>query len=160
LAFEIIVYLEAEIMKVPQLLEDVDLFAGLTEDELHQIAGICQERQFNAGDVLAVEGQQGNNMFVITEGFVEVLLENHPDRHTKIIINLGPGQLIGEMALLDQGPRSATIRAISDPTIVQAINREDFEALCQENTHIGFIAMRNLAVDLSFKLRHRNLAER
>lgn len=147
-------------MEVPQLLEDVDLFAGLSKDELHQVAGICQERHFKGGEVLAAEGQQGDNMFVITEGFVEVLLENHPDRQTKIIINLGPGQLIGEMALLDQGPRSATVRAISDPTIVQAINRDDFEALCQENTRIGYIAMRNLAVDLSFKLRHRNLAER
>jgi CRP/FNR family transcriptional regulator, cyclic AMP receptor protein len=160
LVFVVIVYLEAEIMKILQLLEDVDLFAGLSGDELKRIAGICQERQFKEGEVLAAEGQPGDSMFVITEGFVEVLLENHPDRQTKVIINLGPGQLIGEMALLDQGPRSATVRAISDPTIVQAINRDDFEMLCQENTHIGYVAMRNLAVDLSFKLRHRNLAER
>ncbi len=147
-------------MDVPQLLEEVDLFAGLSEDELKQVAGICQERQYKGGEALAVEGQQGDYMFVITEGFVEVLLENNPERQTKVIINLGPGQLIGEMALLDQGPRSATVRAISDPTIVQAIHRDDFEALCQQNTHIGYVAMRNLAVDLSFKLRHRNLAER
>lgn len=147
-------------MDVTRLLEEVDLFAGLSEEELHQIASICQERKFNGGEVLATEGQQGDHMFVITEGFVEVRLEKHPDRQARVIINLGPGQLIGEMALLDQGPRSATIRAISDPTIVQAIDRDDFDALCQQNTRIGYVAMRNLAVDLSFKLRHRNLAER
>lgn len=147
-------------MDVPQLLEDVDLFAGLSNEELQKVAEICQVQHYKGGEVLAAEGQRGDNMFVITEGFVEVLLENHPDRQTKVIINLGPGQVIGEMALLDQGPRSATVRAISDPTIVQAINRDDFEALCNENSHIGYVAMRNLAVDLSFKLRHRNLAER
>ncbi len=147
-------------MDVYQLLEEVDLFAGLLEDELQLVAEICHERQFKGGELLAAEGQQGDRMYVITEGFVEVLLESPPDRQARVIINLGPGQLIGEMALLDQGPRSASIRAISDPTIVQAIERDDFEALCLENTHIGYIVMRNLAVDLSFKLRHRNLAER
>ena len=147
-------------MDVSQLLKEVDLFAGLEEDELRLVAGICHEREFKGGELLAAEGQHGDLMFVITEGFVEVLLENAPDRQTRVIINLGPGQLIGEMALLDQGPRSATVRAISDPTIVQAIHRDDFEALCQRNTHIGYVVMRNLAVDLSFKLRHRNLAER
>lgn len=147
-------------MDVSQLLEEVDLFAGLEEDELRLVAEICHQREFKGGELLATEGQHGERMFVITEGFVEVLLENPPDRQARVIINLGPGQLIGEMALLDQGPRSATVRAISDPTIVQSIHRDDFEALCQQNTHIGYVVMRNLAVDLSFKLRHRNLAER
>lgn len=147
-------------MDVSQLLEEVDLFAGLSDDELCLIAGICHERKFVGGEQLAVEGHYGDNMFVITDGFVEVLLESPPNWQAKIIINLGPGQLIGEMALLDQGPRSATVRAISDPTIVQVINRDDFETLCQQNTHIGYVVMRNMAVDLSFKLRHRNLAER
>jgi CRP/FNR family cyclic AMP-dependent transcriptional regulator len=147
-------------MDVSQLLKDVDLFAGLDDEELRLVAGICHKREFKGGELLAAEGQHGDLMYVITEGFVEVLLENSPDRGARIIINLGPGQLIGEMAMLDQGPRSASVRAISDPTIVQAIHRDDFETLCQENTHIGYTVMRNLAVDLSFKLRHRNLAER
>lgn len=64
------------------------------------------------------------------------------------------------MALLDQGPRSASIIASSSPTILQAIQRDDFEQLCQEQTHIGYIVMHNLAADLSFKLRHRNLNDR
>jgi len=147
-------------MDIIQLLYEVDLFAGLTEDELGLVADICHQREFKRGDLLASEGKYGDSMFVITEGFVEVLLEGLSDRQARVIINLGPGQLIGEMALLDQGPRSATVRAISEPTIVQVIHRDDFEKLCQENTHIGYVVMRNLAVDISFKLRHRNLAER
>ena len=64
------------------------------------------------------------------------------------------------MALIDQGPRSATVRAIVEPTKVQVIKREAFEKLCMENNRIGYIVMRNLAADLSFKLRHHNLSER
>jgi CRP/FNR family transcriptional regulator, cyclic AMP receptor protein len=68
--------------------------------------------------------------------------------------------VLGEMALLDQGPRSASLRANSEPTVLQVLQRNQFEKLCQENTRIGYIVMRNLAADLSFKLRHRNLNER
>ena len=65
-----------------------------------------------------------------------------------------------EMALVDQGPRSATVRAISDSTIVLTIDRQAFMDLCEANHHLGYIVMRNMAADLSFKLRHRNLTGR
>ena len=52
------------------------------------------------------------------------------------------------MALIDQGPRSATVRAITSPTVVQVINRVDFDNLCQVNTQIGYTVMRNMAGDL------------
>ena len=73
------------------------------------------------------------------------------------MVNLGKGQIIGEMALIDQGPRSATVRAIS-VAVVQVIRRVDFEAVCEKNTRIGYIVMKDIAADLSFKLRHRNMA--
>jgi CRP-like cAMP-binding protein len=78
----------------------------------------------------------------------------------RVVVSLGPGQIIGEMALVDQGPRSASVRATSNPTVVQAIQRADLDALCQQETRIGYVIMRNLAADLSFKMRHRNLLER
>ena len=64
------------------------------------------------------------------------------------------------MALVDHGPRSATVRALTDNTVVQIVNREDFVRLCDGNHHMGYVVMRNMAADLSFKLRHRNLANR
>ena len=76
----------------------------------------------------------------------------------EVIEQLTP-QLIGEMSLVDRGPRSATVRAIQDPTIVQVIQHEEFQALCQKNNRIGYLVMLNIAADLSFKLRHRNLSE-
>jgi CRP/FNR family cyclic AMP-dependent transcriptional regulator len=147
-------------MELKQILQGVDLFEGLTYEELEQVATICIERRFNPGELITKEGAQGNELFIITEGFVEILLGGRPATSARVVVSLGPGQIIGEMALVDQGPRSASVRATSKPTVVQAIQRADLEALCQDETRIGYIIMRNLAADLSFKMRHRNLLER
>ena len=93
--------------------------------------------------------------YIVTEGFMEVMIESGDN--SRAVVNLGQGQIIGEMSLIDQGPRSATVRAISDAVIVQVIHRDAFEKLCEENTRIGYIVMKDIAADLSFKLRHRNL---
>jgi len=137
------------------ILRGVELFEGLSDADLEQVAALCQERRLSRGELLVKEGDLGEELFIITDGFVEVLLET-PRR---VVVNLGTGQLTGEMALVDGGPRSASLRAISDPTIVQVINKSDFETLCDNNTRLGYVVYRNIAADLSFKLRHRNLSE-
>lgn len=147
-------------MDLKQILRSVDLFEGLTEDEVDQVSKICVERRFSPGELITQEGAAGAELFIITEGFVEILLGERQTISARVVVSLGPGQIIGEMALVDQGPRSATVRATSDPTVVQTIQRADLDALCQEQTRIGYVIMRNLAADLSFKMRHRNLLER
>ena len=139
-----------------EILGEVELFDGLSDDDLEQVAAICKERLIPRGDLLVREGDAGDELFIITDGFVEVLLET-PHR---VVVNLGTGQITGEMALVDGGPRSASLRAISDPTVVQVIHRSDFDKLCNDNARLGYVVFRNLAADLSFKLRHRNLSER
>jgi len=146
-------------MALEKVLQGADIFEGLTNEELIKVSAICKEKVFNKNEIIAKQGDIGNELFIITQGFVEVILGERPGISTRVVVSLGSGQIIGEMALLDQGPRSATVRATSDPTLVQVINRKSFEELCQQNSNIGYIVMRNLAVDLSFKLRHRNLSE-
>lgn len=147
-------------MNIDRIIREIELFDGLKESEVAEITAICRERRLQPGELLARQGERGDEMYIITEGFVEVLLGGRGENPPRVIVNLGPGQVTGEMALLDQGPRSATVRAVSDPTIVQTIQRQAFEALCRKNTQIGYIVMRNLALDLVFKLRHRNLVDR
>jgi len=144
-------------MDLHNLLQDVELFNGLTEIELVDISQICQERYVKPGDTVTEQGEPGGEMYIITEGFVQVSIGRGSKE--RIIVNLGAGQIFGEMALVDKGPRSATVRAMIDPTVLQVIRTEDFDRICNQNTHIGFIVMRNLASDISFKLRHRNLSE-
>lgn len=147
-------------MALIDILQSVDLFEGLTEEELQQVADICTEKRYKNGAVIAKEGEAGDDLYIITDGFVEVLLGERASSPARVVVSLGSGQIIGEMALLDQGPRSASVQAASDDAVLQVIQRTAFEDLCQHNTQIGYTVMKNLAADLSFKLRHRNLAER
>lgn len=144
-------------MDLDRMIRDIDIFDGLQAGEVVEIIALCQERVLRAGETLVRQGEPGNEMYIITEGFVEVILGGRGEAPPRAIITLGPGQITGEMALLDQGPRSATVRAVSTPTIIHAIRRQEFERLCEKNTHIGYVVMRNIALDLVFKLRHRNL---
>jgi len=142
---------------IQKLLRSVELFEGLTDDELDEVSAICTQRQLKSGDILAKQGDAGSELFIVSDGLVEVTIR---ERVTpRVVVNLGVGQLIGEMSLVDRGPRSATVKAIQDPTIVQVIQHEEFQALCKRNTRIGYLVMLNIAADLSFKLRHRNLIE-
>ena len=139
-----------------QILKRVELFNGLSNSELEAVAAICRERRLNPSEVIARQGEPGDEFYIITDGFVEIVSEGKPE---KVIVHLGKGQSIGEMSLIDQGPRSATMRAAGEPAIVQTITQTDFDKLCNQDTRIGYVVMRNIAADLSFKLRQRNLSD-
>jgi CRP-like cAMP-binding protein len=64
------------------------------------------------------------------------------------------------MALIDRGPRSATVRCVSDTCLLLVIEHTAFEALCAADQQVGLVVYRNLAADLAFKLRHRHLTGR
>ncbi len=144
-------------MDMKELLKKTELFRGLTDSELAKITSICQERSLSSGELFAVEGEPGHEMCIIKHGLMEIELRQGEDLPPKAIIHLGTGQLIGEMSLIDHANRSATVRAIQTPTSLLVINHQDFHDLCEENAHIGYIVMKNMASDLSFKLRHRSL---
>jgi len=144
-----------------ELLGSVELFEGASQEELKMLASICRERTYPSGEVITGQGDTGDELFIVQGGFVEVIRAGlSPEATPRTVVNLGEGQIFGEMALVDHGPRSATIRAASDPTTVLVIHREDFERACEQNHRLGYIVMRNIAADLSFKLRHRNLTGR
>jgi CRP-like cAMP-binding protein len=143
------------------ILEAVELFDGATAEELESVAALCKEQTYSKGDVVTAQGEPGNELFVVCEGFVEVLRSSSsPELSPRSVVHLGAGQIFGEMALVDRGPRSATVKAASESTSVLVIRQDEFEQLCEQNHHLGFVVMRNIAADLSFKLRHRHLTGR
>jgi CRP-like cAMP-binding protein len=147
-------------MDTVQLLRGVEVFDGLSEAELKRVAGICREARYKKGDVVTTQGEVGDEMFIVREGMVEVTVGEAEGGAPRTEVNLGTGQVVGEMALVDRGPRSATVRCVTEAAVVNVIGREVFERLCQSDHHIGMLVYRNLAADLSFKLRHRHLARR
>jgi CRP/FNR family cyclic AMP-dependent transcriptional regulator len=148
-------------MDYKAILEAVELFEGATTDELESVAALCQERTYTKGEIVTAQGEPGAELFVVYDGFVEVIRAGVTvEQAPRSVVHLGAGQIFGEMALVDRGPRSATVKAASDSTSVLVIHQDAFERLCEENHHLGFIVMRNIAADLSFKLRHRHLTGR
>jgi CRP/FNR family cyclic AMP-dependent transcriptional regulator len=148
-------------MQPKDILTNVELFEGLTSDELDILADVCEERVYPINEIITQQGEVGEELFVVFEGFVEVVRAGlAPENAPKTIVNLGEGQIFGEMALVDRGPRSATVKAASDQTNILVIHRDDFDRICESNNHIGYVVMRNIAADLSFKLRHHHLTGR
>lgn len=150
-------------MEPIELLKRSDLFCGLTDEDLRQVAAIGHQKTYNAGDVIIREGEPSEELYVVQKGMVEVVvpygaiadIPGSPELTP--VVQLGEGQIFGEMGLVDRGSRSATIRALTDGTVVFVLPREALYDLCEQNHSIGYVVMRNIARDLSFKLRHRNL---
>jgi CRP/FNR family transcriptional regulator len=90
------------------LLGRVPIFEGLDKRELERIAGSMKQRTFHAGDVVTTEGQGGVGFFVIEDGEARVTVHGSERRR------LGPGDYFGEVALLNDSPRTATITAETD----------------------------------------------
>jgi carbonic anhydrase/acetyltransferase-like protein (isoleucine patch superfamily) len=148
--------------EIVRLLRGMAVFEGLSETELSHVAGICRVEPFSRGQVITKQGDNESDIFVVRAGMLEISVgetgQGELPPHT--VVNLGEGQVVGEMALIDHGPRSATVRCVSETCSLIVMQRDDFELLCGGEHHIGLIVYRNLAADLSFKLRHRHLARR
>jgi len=144
-------------MSISNLLKRVQLFANLKSDELEQLAAIAHEQKVSASETIITQNTTGNELYIVATGSVEVYIQGLDDARSLVV--LGKGQVIGEMALIDQGYRSASVRTTREGATLYLIASNDFYKLCEENNHIGYIVMRNLAIDIAFKLRHRNLAE-
>jgi CRP/FNR family transcriptional regulator, cyclic AMP receptor protein len=116
----------------------VPLFADLEGRELERIADSFKERHYSAGDTIASEGQSGAGFFVIGDGTATVSV-NGQDRGT-----LGPGQYFGEIALIDEGSRTATITAATDMTCY-GMTFWEFRPIVEADSRIAWKLLQALA---------------
>ena len=140
-------------------LRRVEIFAGLTDEELLRVADLCKAVRVPAGKIIFDEGDEGTELFIIHEGSVRVMINTRtPDGHVapSTINMLYKGQCFGEMILLNSAARSATVVAVDAVTLI-VIREPDFRELCDANPRIGYVVIRNLAQDLAYKLRSSNL---
>src|SRR5690606_1219807 len=93
-------------------LRNVALFAGCSKKELERIARAGDEIKMTAGSLVIDQGQTGREAFVLLDGSVTV------KRNGRKVTTLGPGAVIGEMSLLDHGPRTATVTCDTDCTLL------------------------------------------
>jgi CRP/FNR family transcriptional regulator, cyclic AMP receptor protein len=121
-----------------QLLKDIPLFADLDNRELQQVAQSMKRRQFAAGQEIAREGESGVGFFVIEDGNAKVSVHGQERRR------LGPGDYFGEIALIAQSARTATVTAESDLTAL-GMTFWDFRPLVEGNASIAWKLLQSFA---------------
>ena len=97
------------------VLSSAPLFAALDAEAAAALRASMETTRVAKGDVLFLEGQLGDRMYIITEGKIK-LGHTAPDGRESILAVLGPGELLGELSLFDPGPRTATAVALTDVT--------------------------------------------
>jgi CRP-like cAMP-binding protein len=123
---------------VAQSLKGVPLFSGVRDRELKRLANVMRESRFNEGEVIATEGRSGIGFFLIEEGNASVSL------HGEIIRTLGPGDHFGEIALIDEGPRSASVTASTDLRC-RGMAAWEFRSFVQEHPEVAWPLLQTLA---------------
>lgn len=137
-----------------EFFRNVTLFYGLTSHQLGRIFHAMQKRRYHVGERLFQEGQIGKAVFIVRSGQVELTRETN-DGKNRVLGKLGPGQIFGEMALLEQLPRTASATVIEDGDIY-LLYTAALESLIQHHPQIGVKLLRNMSVMLSALLRRTN----
>ncbi len=135
------------------LLRGLPIFEGLGDGELRKMARLFTQKLYRAGETIFGKGDSGNEAYVVMRGSIDILLE--PEN--KPIATIGNGQILGELAFLDGAKRGAIARA-SQPSIMLIIQRSAFNMLAQQEPQLGMVVMRNIARELSNRLRKTTLA--
>jgi CRP/FNR family transcriptional regulator, cyclic AMP receptor protein len=122
------------------------LFKGVADEDLQTIAPMLRQRRYRAGETIFHEGDPGDAMHVIASGRAKISIESL-DGEEAILVTLGPGDVFGELVLLDGAPRSATAIAV-EPTVTYTLPQPAFGPLIAENDAFRSAVMRNLAHEL------------
>jgi CRP/FNR family transcriptional regulator, cyclic AMP receptor protein len=138
-----------------RILEMIDIFNGLNSKQLEKVYQICTEILCTKGTTIVKENTPSTEIYLILDGEVEILVGGGGITGDQVrrIGGLERGQSFGEIALVDQGLRSATVRCATDTCRLLEISRNELFALLRVDTDIGFIVMFNLAADLCIKFR-------
>ena len=149
---------------IPQseLFKKIFLFQDLEDNEIQQVLHSTHPHNFTAGAPILQEGETGDSLFIMCQGEVEitkaltlVLDEDTPKEKVMIRLKAEDGVCFGEMALLENEARSATVTALTDCNLLE-LQQQDFLALVRENPQMGAKILLRLAQMLSRHLRKSN----
>jgi CRP/FNR family transcriptional regulator, cyclic AMP receptor protein len=147
-----------ESQSIPTVLEQADIFAELQSSELALIASISHIHEYGTDEIIFEENSASNELYIIVDGEVDLkvdpaLLGEQATSGRMTLTTLRRGQSFGEMALVDMGLRSATATSAQHETRLVVIPRDRLMDLCHDHPTLGYVLMRNLAVDLAAKIR-------
>jgi CRP-like cAMP-binding protein len=143
--------------EVIPLLRNVSFFEGLSDEDLDQVAAIVRKVSAEEDEILFREGDQGDAFFIVHEGGVELTVARPSGQVEKLALRR-PGEVFGEMALLNDAPRSATARAAKASRLIR-IDKSAFQDLLGENQlALGILASLSKALralDMRFTAQER-----
>lgn len=132
-------------------LAEIDLFRELSEASLADLAPRLRVGTRGPGEVIFREGEPATEMYVLLAGELEVVKASRSGRETRVAI-LGPGDVFGEMAILDHEARSATVRSLS-PVRLLRLSANDTDELAVRDIHAYATVLRTVARNVSRRLR-------
>ena len=145
-------------------LKQSDIFYQFTPTQLEMVANLCQEIIFQAGETIFKENSSSKELYIITQGEVEILIDpalvgtlEENRQAESVIATMRRGQSFGEIALVDEGLRSATARASQNGAHLLVISRDKLIMLCETYPQLGYRLMYNLAADIAMKIRNTDL---
>jgi CRP-like cAMP-binding protein len=145
-------------------LKQSDIFYQFTATQLELVANLCQEKNFDEGETIFEENSSSKELYVIVQGEVDIIVDpsvvGTQSQEKLTIATLRRGQSFGEVALVDEGLRSATAQARKKNTRLLVLPREKILMLCETYPQLGYRMMYNLAADLAMKIRHTDLKVR
>lgn len=144
------------------VLATTEIFDNFSDAQLTLVATLCTPVTYGRGHVVLSENDASDEMYIIGRGGVEVLVNpgavaGDATRHGRepvVLTELRQGQVVGEVALVDRGVRSATIRVSRDDTLLLRLRRDQLMRLCETYPVLGYKLMRNLASELATKIRN------
>ena len=124
------------------LLRDIPIFTDLSTEDLELVASIAREEWYPQNTAISRQGEEGNVMFVIVEGGLHVIRTTNGS--DQVLAQRGPGDFVGEMAVIESAPRLATLLTQSDVRVL-AIDGETFKGILRERPDVSFAVLRNLS---------------
>jgi len=124
-------------------LSKVPLFSGLTDRQKKQLSKRFITREYKAGDAIVTQGKGGAGLFTIISGRAEAIVQSIDGEKTLVNV-FGPTDFFGEIALLDDGPRTASVIA-KEATECMILSREDFIASMKNDADMGVVIAEELA---------------
>jgi CRP-like cAMP-binding protein len=137
-------------------LKQSDIFYQFTPTQLELVANLCQESTFTEGEIIFQENSGSKELYVISQGEVDIVVHRGAEKET-VVARLRRGQSFGEVALVDEGLRSASARAAQKDSRLLIIKRDKLIMLCETYPQLGYRLMYNLAADLAMKIRNTDL---
>ena len=136
-------------------LKQISLFREISANArfMEKLTEICRTRRYREGETIIKEGEIGNEMFVVLSGGVEILKRTRAgDNYTVVSLKADDNVFFGELALIDDDKRSATVMAAVDSEFL-LISKKDFLTLGNENPEIGLPITRAIAQIIASRLR-------